>query len=315
MIKPVCSIIIPSYNCREYLPIALNSIRMQNAGPLEILVLDDGSTDGSWDYLEQAKAEYPELVTLKGGQLGPSEARNRLISIAKSDLIAFLDADDYWWPRKLKSQISFHHENPDVLFSFTDYLHVDMNGMTHSTAFDFWKANTSAADSAPYRLVERPLELLLGCNLVGTSTVMARREALQNANGFAKEMPSAEDWDLWLRLAERGKVACSTSVTMSYLQRAGSLTSNRQARLEAMKQIIERYEHDARPTMRHALRQARSRYYVALAEHQRADCDFGEAAKFHFAALTAHPTFRLAKALAADVVSLFSGKRAALVPE
>ena len=315
MTKPVCSIIIPSYNCREYLPVALNSIRVQNAGPLEILVLDDGSTDGSWDYLQLAKAEFPELVTIRGGQLGPSEARNLLISIAKSDLVAFLDADDYWWPDKLKRQITFHQENPDVLFSFTDYLHVDMNGMTRGTAFEFWKPNTTPLISAPYHIIARPLELLIGCNLVGTSTVMARTDALQNANGFAKEMPSAEDWDLWLRLAAQGKVACSSAVTMSYLQRAGSLTTNRQARLSAMRQIIERYESDVTPTMRHALHQALSRYYVALAEHHRADQDFAQAAKSHLTALIAHPTPRLAKALAADVLSFLGGQRAAPVSE
>ncbi len=309
MTTPICSIIIPTHNCVEYLPIALNSIRMQNAGPLEILVLDDGSTDGSWDYLQQAKAEYPELVTIKMKQIGPSEARNLLISIAKSDLIAFLDADDYWWPRKLKSQIAFHHEHPEALFSFTDYLHVDMNGMTHGTAFEFWKPNRLAAISPQYRLIERPLELLLGRNLVGTSTVMARRDALQNANGFAKEMPSAEDWDLWLRLVERGKVGCSSSVTMSYLQRTGSLTTNRQARLGAMRQIIKRYEPDTSQPMRRALRQAWSRYHVALAEHHRADQDFTQAAKSHFTALRAHPTPRLAKALGADILSILGVQR------
>jgi glycosyltransferase involved in cell wall biosynthesis len=313
--KPMCSIIIPSYNCREYLPAALNSIRVQNAGLLEILILDDGSTDGSWDYLQCAKAEFPELVTVRGEQLGPSEARNLLISMAKSDLVAFLDADDYWWPDKLRRQIAFHQENPEVLFSFSDYLHVDMKGITHGTAFEFWKSNSLLAISARYRLVDRPVELLLGCNLVGTSTVMARTDALQNAKGFAKEMPSAEDWDLWLRLAERGKVAYSSSVTMSYLQRKGSLTSNRHARLEAMKQIIGRYEAKATPTMRLALHQAWSRYYEAEAEHYRADLDFVRAAKSHFTALTAHPKPRLAKAFAADLLSFLVGQRRVLVAE
>lgn len=312
MNKPVCSVIIPAYNCVEYLPIALNSVLIQNAGPVEILVLDDGSSDGSWEYLQQAKAKFPELVTLRGRQIGPSEARNLLISMAKSDLIAFLDADDFWWPQKLKAQISFHQENPAVLFSFSDYLHVDMNNLTHGTAFEYWRPRNMPATAAAYCVIEKPLELLLGCNLVGTSTVMARKDALQNANGFAKEMPSAEDWDLWLRLAAQGEVACSSSVTMSYLQRPGSLTANRQTRLTAMRQIIERYEADAPPEMRKALRQAWSRFHTAAAENHRSDNDYFQAAKSHCAAFSSHPTSRLAKALAVDILSLLASRHGKL---
>jgi hypothetical protein len=96
---------------------------------------------------------------------------------------------------------------------------------------------------------------------------------------------------------------------MSYLQRAGSLTSNRQARLSAMQQIIERYQPNALATNSNALRLAWSRYYVAVAEHYRAELNYAQAAKSHFAAFKANPTSRLAKALAADVLSLLNGHR------
>ncbi len=312
MPKPMCSIIIPSYNCRHYLPIALNSIRLQNAGPIEILVLDDGSTDGSWEYLQHAKAEFPELVAIRGEQTGPSEARNLLISHANSELVAFLDADDYWWPHKLKSQIDFHRENPDVVFSFGDYLHVDMSGITHGTAFEFWKPKNLLEKFSNYRRIDRPLELLLGCNLVGTSTVVARTDALQIANGFAKEMLSAEDWDLWLRLAGNGAVAYTPSVTMSYLQRSGSLTANRQARLTAMRQIIERYEPNAALSMKRAIRQAWSRYHVAAAEHHRANQKNRLAAMSQLAAFSQYPSPRLAKAFGADMACLLGVHRVGL---
>ena len=178
MNTPICSVIIPSYNCVEYLPIALNSVAAQFIDPIEILVLDDGSTDGTWEYLREAKALYPGLSIVKGGRLGPSEGRNVLISMAKSPLIAFLDADDVWWPNKLRTQIAFHEANPDVVLSFTDYIHLDPSGLTHGTAFDYWKPGFLPEKSGEYQRIKHPLATLLACNPVGTSSVVARKDRL-----------------------------------------------------------------------------------------------------------------------------------------
>jgi glycosyltransferase involved in cell wall biosynthesis len=304
MSKPVCSIVIPTFNCRQFLPAALYSVAAQQITPMEVLVLDDGSSDGTWEYLQGARRLFPELVTVRGGNMGPAEGRNLLISMAKSDLIAFLDADDAWWPNKLKSQIAFHKSNPDVVLSFTDYMHIDPSGLTHGTAFDFWKPRFLPGKTGVYNRIDQPLAELLSCNLVGTSTVMATKAALQNANGFAKSMPSAEDWDLWLRLAERGPVAASRSVTMSYMQRPGSLTANRAARLDAMKVIIDRYKSHQGQGMSAARRQALARCHVARAEHHRAGQNWLRAAGAHLEACLKYPSRRLAFAMIADVCSL-----------
>jgi glycosyltransferase involved in cell wall biosynthesis len=304
MSKPVCSIVIPAFNCRQYLPATLYSVAAQQIRRMEVLVLDDGSTDGTWEYLQGARKLFPGLVTVRGGNMGPAEGRNLLISMAKSDLIAFLDADDAWWPDKLRSQIDFHMANPDVVLSFTDYMHVDPSGLTHGTAFDFWKPVFLPRRTGVYNRIVQPLAELLSCNLVGTSTVMATKAALQNANGFAKSMPSAEDWDLWLRLAERGSVAASRSVTMSYLQRPGSLTANREARLDAMKVIIDRYKTHQGEGMPAARKQALARYHVAIAEHHRAGHNWLGAASAHLEACLKYPSKRSALAVIADLCSL-----------
>ena len=306
MSKPVCSVIIPAFNCREFLPAALHSVAAQAISPVETLVLDDGSTDGTWEYLQSAKRNFPGLVTVRGGNIGPAEGRNLLISMAKSDLIAFLDADDHWWPNKLKSQIAFHLTNPDVVLSFTDYMHIDTSGITHGTAFDFWKPQFLTGRTGGYSRINHPLAELLSCNPVGTSTVMARKAALQNANGFAKSMPSAEDWDLWLRLAEHGSVAASRSVTMSYLQRPGSLTASREARLQAMRIIIDRYAAHQGQGMPAARKRALARYHAARAEHHRTGQNWLRAAGAHLQACSEAPSKRLALALIADVCSFIN---------
>ncbi len=302
MTKPVCSVVVPSFNCLQYLPIALSSIAIQSVGPVEILILDDGSTDGTWDYLEKVKQNIPELKVVHGNRLGPCEGRNLLISMAASDLIAFLDADDYWWPNKLMWQLAFHEANKDVVMSFTDYLHVDTLNMRHGTAFEYWKPSYIPLGSSQYIRLKNPEAALLSCNIVGTSTVIARKDALQNANGFAKSMPSAEDWDLWLRLCRFGPVAASCAITMSYLMRPGSLTSGKEVRLAAMRQIIDRYEDSTEIALKSAVQQALSRYYVAEAEYHRACKKSGRAAKSHAYAFFKSPSKRVAKAVVADAL-------------
>ena len=130
-----------------------------------------------------------------------------------------------------------HPASPHVLalaraFTFTDYLHLDPEGRSLGTAFEYWKPSFHGRRDDAFAPLENALVTLIGCNLAGTSTVVAKREALRNANGFAEDLPSAEDWDLWLRLALAGTVAVSTRVTTNYLVRPGSETANRAARIE-----------------------------------------------------------------------------------
>ena len=265
MREPIFSVVIPSYNAIDFLPAAFASVHAQEIEDFEILVLDDGSTDGSGEWLAESSRMDPRIRVFKGGRLGPARARNLLIENAKSEIIAFLDADDTWLPGKLRAEIDFHLANPDVAFTFTDYRHVDMAGRLRSTAFEFWKPGFAAGCGKGFTRLRQPLANLMAINVVGTSCVVAKRESLRNANGFAAGLPSAEDWDLWLRLAETGAVAFSTEVTMHYLMRPGSETANREARIRAMEQIIDRFGGSAVPGW--ARRAARSRLMTSKAQY------------------------------------------------
>ncbi len=238
MPSPQCSVIIPAYNAMEFLPDAIASIQMQEASDVEILVCDDGSSDGTIEWLHAAAIKDPRIRIFQGNRFGPAKARNYLINKAKSELIAFLDADDTWLPGKLRSEIEFHTQHSDVVFSFTDYRHVDLAGNLRSTAFDYWKPEWLSPQHSGFKLLPDALNELLATNVVGTSCVVAKREFLRIANGFAEHLPSAEDWDLWLRLAALGPVAGSREVTMHYLMRPGSETSNRAARVSAMETVL-----------------------------------------------------------------------------
>ena len=290
MKPPCCSVVVPTYNTLSHLPAALASVMAQNVEDIEVLVCDDGSNDGTAQWLAKVAAKMPNLKIFEGGGLGPAHARNILISVANSNLIAFLDADDFWWPNKLKNEIEFHRREPRIALTFTDYLHVDPNGRLYGTAFDYWRPQFIDRSRDGFIRLEHPLENLLSINVIGTSCCVAKREYLQNANGFSTHLASAEDWDLWLRLAERNDVAVSASVTMSYLMRTGGETSNRKARINAMQSIIQTYAFADIPP--HKRRMAQSRVSTAIAEFESIKGNNFNAFLGAFHALRLYPTCR-----------------------
>ena len=161
--EPYVSVIIPCYNSSSFLPIAIKSVRTQVRRDLEIIVVDDGSTDHTMSVLETLAGA--DLRVLRQANSGPSAARNRGIRESRGKWIAFLDADCYWLPGKLESQLYASSSNLEpVGFSYTGSLLVDGEGQT---------------------LAVRPVvprgclvEDLVWGNLISTSSAMARRDAL-----------------------------------------------------------------------------------------------------------------------------------------
>jgi len=298
----LCSVIVPTHNCLGYLPTALSSVAAQRAGNIEIIVLDDASTDGTGAWLEERKREWPALRVIETGGVGPGKARNAGIEAARAPLIAFLDADDWWWPGKLLSQIVYHHGHPETAFSFSDYLHISPEGENRGSCFEYWRPRLGRRPSKSYFRINDALSVILATNLVGTSTVMARKEALERAGGFG-HLPSAEDWALWLRLATGAPVACTTAIAASYLMRPESITSNRQARIDSMSEIVTPYEKHSSATVRQAAAKARGRIDVARAELARLSGRHSSAALYHSRAFLALPSARLGKETTASVLN------------
>ena len=137
--SPRCSVVIPTYNCLDFLPLVIASVRMQAIEDFEILVVDDGSTDGTGEWLAREAFLDRRIIPLQAHGQGPGFARNLAISHSRASLIAFLDADDLWWPNKLARQLEYHELNQDIGLSFTDYLHVDPRGEVRGTCFDYWR--------------------------------------------------------------------------------------------------------------------------------------------------------------------------------
>ncbi|MEP9367849.1 glycosyltransferase family A protein [Xanthobacter sp. VNH20] len=272
--RPICSIVIPTRNCLAYLPKALESIRLQGVDGLEILVADDGSTDGTDAFLAQEAGRWPALRVLSTGGIGPARARNHAIDRAEGELIAFLDADDVWLENKLARQLAFHAANPDVALTGTDYRFVNEAGQTFSTFFDLVKPDEFFFGAPAFQRIADPCAALLGCNLIGTSTAMARTAVLKEAGGFPTDVPSASDWALWLRIADRHPVAISGATLVDYLDRPGSVSKNVAARIAALHAIVDAYADRTSPAMVKAIRRARTQITLVEAE---ADLSAGRA--------------------------------------
>ncbi|WP_316244662.1 MULTISPECIES: glycosyltransferase family 2 protein [Pseudoalteromonas] len=241
--KPDVSVIIPNYNCIDYLAKCIDSIVMQKNILVEIIIIDDGSTDGSVDWIEHEQKTVPQIVLIKQSRQGVVNARNLAIEKAQSEYIAFLDADDYWCEDKLFSQFNYMKKNIDCVLSFTDYMHITEDGKEIIKCFEYWpEANFSKSKSLinDYKTFDDALSKLMYANVVGTSTVMVRRSAIIEAGCFDNKLTSASDLDCWLKLANIGNVAYSQQCAMHYLMRSNSITANRLNRLTAMVEIVNR---------------------------------------------------------------------------
>ena len=260
---PAVSIVIPNFNCLEYLPRCFESIRSQQEVDYEIIVIDDGSTDGSLEWLRAEREQDERIQVYAEKGLGAGAARNLAVQISRSDLIAFLDADDYWYEGKLAKQVKHHQQNPSTVLSFSDYEHIEEHsGKSVVGCFEYWPRFSAIADSAiaeGYTLVSHSCATLFAENVVGTSSVMINKSAFLAVSGFDTSLTSASDWDLWLKLSQIGDVAFTNEKSMGYLMRAGSMTSNKQNRLNAMEAIFQRHLPAAQDQVKQSVNFAKAR--------------------------------------------------------
>ncbi|MFZ4406241.1 MAG: glycosyltransferase family A protein, partial [Paracraurococcus sp.] len=181
---PECSVVIPARNAAPWLEATIASIGTEAA--VEILVVDDGSTDGTAAILARLAAADPRIVPLAGPRRGAAAARNAALAAAAAPLIAFLDADDRWRPGKLSAQLALHAAHPGLGFSFTDYRHVTEAGEDRGTCFEYWPGFRArhGAWLESFVLGKDGLAQLFAENVVGTSTVVARSGLLRGLGGF-----------------------------------------------------------------------------------------------------------------------------------
>jgi glycosyltransferase involved in cell wall biosynthesis len=204
---PLVSVITASYNCAEFVGAAIESALAQTYPHREIIVVDDGSTDGT----AQALRGYGgRIVYHRQENRGVSAARNQGIRLAKGEILAFLDADDLWWPEKLERQVAALQQHPDAALVFTDGVEIDERGVvqketllpTTPGSFSTWLPQYG--DPRRGWVKGRWFARLVKANFIRTvSQVAIRRECLETVGGFNERLQEAEDIELSVRIAHR----------------------------------------------------------------------------------------------------------------
>ena len=206
---PLISVIVPTFNRWPVLRRAVDSVLAQRFSDFELIVVDDGSTDGTSEHLQKSSLPLRLFVTRRRGV---AAARNFGVSRSCGRYIAFLDSDDSWLPRKLGVQSAFMTGHPNVKICQTDEIWI-RNGV---------RVNARAVHRKPSGdIFPRCLELCL----VSPSAVMMTRELFESFGGFDESFPVCEDYELWLRIGAKFPVPLiAEALTVKYGGHADQLS-------------------------------------------------------------------------------------------
>jgi len=240
--SPLVSVVVPTYNRAHLIGRTLDSVRAQTWRDLEIIVVDDGSTDDTRARIEALAVEDPRVRYVYKTNGGPASARNAGFANARGDYVALIDSDDTWYPWKLTLQVRCMERYPALGMTWTDMEMIDPSDrvvepryLRHMyTAYRWWTDDelfpqsfalselvpdfADVVGSARLRVGNIFSKMIMG-SLVHTSTVMLRRERLERVKGFDESLRrSGEDYDFHLRTCREGPVGLLDLPAIQYQQ-------------------------------------------------------------------------------------------------
>jgi glycosyltransferase involved in cell wall biosynthesis len=239
------SIVIPCYNQAAYLPESIESALAQTHRPIEVVVVDDGSTDET----AAVAARYEGVACVRQNNRGLAHARNAGLAASRGGCVVFLDADDRLHPDAVARGLAALATRPDAALAFGRARVVDAGGMPMFTA----------PEPGPLPQGDGYAALLVS-NIIWTPAVaLFRREALEKAGGFDPGVHAAADYDLYLRLARRHALAPHTGVVADYRHHPAAMSRNAAMMLRATLAVHRRQRSPARrdPRYRRAYREGR----------------------------------------------------------
>ncbi|MEM9507402.1 MAG: glycosyltransferase [Cyanobacteria bacterium P01_E01_bin.35] len=220
------SVVIPTYNAEKTILTTVNSVLQQTYQDLEIIVINDGSSDRTEEILATIKDSRLKVYTFANE--GLSQARNRGIDLATGDYISFLDADDCWKEDKLADQLLALEKYPQA-------------GLAYSWVyFQYETEANSYADTSGYFMGDVYGDLLLKNFLHNGSNALIKTAIIRETGYFDPELKAAEDWDFYLRIAVRYHFVLVPKVQVIYRQSDSSMTANIKLMEQYLNIVIER---------------------------------------------------------------------------
>ncbi len=224
---PAVSVITPAWNAGAFIGATMGSVRQQTFTDWEMVVVDDGSTDGTVATVERHAALDPRIRLIRQANAGPSAARNRGMRAARGQFFAFLDSDDLWLPEFLAAQLAVFARHPDTGL-------VTGNGLFLGGPFD----------GLPTREVTRDLPVLPLAELIANEQsifimTVFRRAVFETIGGLDEAQWTSEDYDFWLRAAAAGFIVRRNPRPLGrYRVRGGSLSRDRVRMIQGMLQTF-----------------------------------------------------------------------------
>lgn len=227
------SVIIPTYNRAHVISRAIRSVLNQTFQNWELIIVDDGSNDNTEEVV-RSFSDPRILYIHHQSNRGASAARNTGIQLARGRYIAFLDSDDEWLPEKLEKQLRvLESSDKDVGAVYTGAIFID--------------------EESGRQRIKRPqakgriLMEELAYNPIGSaSRVMIKRECFAKCGSFDEDFPPLEDWDMWIRLAERYTIDYVDEALVKYFEHSGSLSSEPSRLIAGYKKLWAKYGIESR---------------------------------------------------------------------
>lgn len=198
------SVIVPTYNYAPYIGEAVSSALNQGLSGVEVIVVNDGSTDHTKEVI---KPYLSRIRLIDQSNKGVSAARNNGIANSSGEFIAFLDADDRWMPEKLKKQLEHIRGKTEIGMVHTGATFIDNQGNAREAHISDFPKHPSGSGFEG---------LFLGGNGICTSSILVRRSCLEECGFFNERMSYAEDYDLWLRIATKYQIGFVDEPLVNY---------------------------------------------------------------------------------------------------
>jgi glycosyltransferase involved in cell wall biosynthesis len=260
------SVVIPTFNRAGDIGRCLDSLITQTYGDFEVLVVDDGSTDGTVEVVRRYEDRLNLTYHWQENFGGPARARNLGVGLARGDYVAFLDSDDWWAPKKLQISLDYLERGADLVY------HDLYLGVRRGQKF-YWRKSSG-------RALRRPIfeDLIANGNALNNSSVVVKRSLLQAIDGFSEDrkLIAAEDYDAWLRVAKLTDAFVRIPQTLGYYWIGSGNLSNPRRTVTTTEALEERYFDEFRELRRRinihwpGYLKARSHYLMGSYDEARA---------------------------------------------
>jgi glycosyltransferase involved in cell wall biosynthesis len=212
--NPEVTVLMSCYNASRWLHLAINSVLCQTFENIEFILVDDGSTDGTWNIIQACRDMDQRIVAIRKENTGLSDSLNVGIANARGAWIARLDADDLCEPDRIAGQFSFVQNHPDVVLLGTGFIEIDEQGR------DIKKHLYPSG----HRELVRNLELLQ--RFFPHSSAFFRRRIAEDSGLYNTLFRRSQDWDLWLRLAGQGRITCLNNCLVRVRMHSGQISNS-----------------------------------------------------------------------------------------